>query len=134
MLTKKLNLKKCEYAHILSDGSITLYYQERHKTSGKQVCWDMTVPKEEVPFKLHVSKFMGYDTEFKYKTIYVSNRIVPLLNDLVRVEIWPQNTAKGSPVHVMSVIMELKNKASLSFDEISISGHNHGGGCVKVMK
>lgn len=116
--TKKLNLKKAVYAHLLSDGALEIHYREKHKTSGKDIEWHEVIAPENVPFKCRVSKFMSSypDSSYKYRSIYITDRILPLLNDVTSIEIWPENASKDATYSLRTIIFNLKNKACLSFN------------------
>lgn len=121
--TKKLNLKKASYAHIMADGSIQIFYSERHKTSGKIISWNEEVKKENLPFKLYLRNASDY----KFKSVYISERAIPFLNELISVELWPNNQPKEASHALVSVIFNLKNKASISYDQYTINGKRYGG-------
>lgn len=125
---KKLNLKNARCIHIQNDGSLFIMYSERHKTSGKDISWDEIVPPHEVPFKI----VMAQPREnFVYRSICIFDRIVPLMNDVVRVEIWPKNNGDDTAHKLKTIVFELKNKASVCFNEYTVNGNLLGSHDVK---
>ncbi len=118
---KKLNLKKCEYVHLLQNGNLKLFYKEKHKVSGQTISWCEEVEKDNVPFK----HFVSGSKEFAYKSLMFDKSLVPLLNDFDKIEIWPKNNSDQATYGLKSVIVNLKNGAYVSFNFYVIDGKNY---------
>lgn len=114
---KKLPLKNATHVHINFDGTLTINYKEKHKVSGKDIDWQLTILKEEVPFRLVLQK-----RDYVFRSVLIDTRVLPLLNELESVELWPDNTFKEQEYQLKTVVFNLKNKASISFNEYSING------------
>jgi hypothetical protein len=124
---KKLPLKNAKFAHIYPDGGLIIGYEERHKTSGKVVTWTREYKADELPFKFYLQKssfnYSPNDLKtFSFRTIYLSQYVLPLLNELKTIEFWPFNQGLGASYSVRTVVFNLKNKASIPFNEYRIEG------------
>ena len=115
---KKLNLKKCEYVHLLHNGNLKLFYKEKHKTSGQTISWCEEIEKDDAPFRY----FISGTKEFQFKSLMFDSSIVPMLNDVARIEVWPKNNSNDAPYDLKSVIVSLKNEAYISFNFYRIDG------------
>jgi len=112
----KIKTKNLKTIHVMQDGSISLGYTERHKISGKDVTWNEFIGAIEAPFKATVM----YGKNFQYNSIYISDRLAPLINDIQSIEIWPENASKDCFYSLSSVVIMLKNKACISVGEYTM--------------
>lgn len=114
--TKKISLKNAIYAHLKENGDLIISYESTHKDSGKKVDWQETILKNDLPFKLRVHKsYWKVTPDFNYKWIYFSDYLLPLLNDISSIEIYPKNNSEESTYLLRSIYIELKNKAKIPF-------------------
>lgn len=128
MKKNKLNLKKCKFVHILNSGNFVLHYEEVHAKSGKNVSWFEEIEKDDLPFSFSISKH-GRSIEImqNFKSIYISDRLLPLLNECRNLELWPDNSSSESSYRLSSLVFNLKNNASVSSDVYIIDGKKYGG-------
>lgn len=122
-LTKKpvkFKTKNLKYCHVNRDGSLYLGYEERHKESGRDVQWGETFSKEESPFKLYLDK-----ADYAFRSIFISDYLIPLINDIVKIEAYPVNSGADCPYTLRSIYLVLKNGAKIPFHKFTANGKEY---------
>jgi hypothetical protein len=111
---KTKNLKSC---HINKDGSLTLGYTERHKSSGKDIHWHEEISKENVPFKLWID-----NKDYAFRSVFLDDNLMPLINDIVKIDAYTKNHRTGCDYSLSSIYLKLKNGASIPFHKFTYQG------------
>jgi len=113
----KIKTKNLKYCHIQKDGNLFLGYVERHKLSGKEIHWNETIKAENVPFKLWID-----NQDYAYRSVYLDDNLMPLINDIVKVDAYTKNHGPDCPYSLSSIYLKLKNGASIPFHKFTYQG------------
>jgi hypothetical protein len=119
-MTTKIKTKNLKYCHVNKDGSLLLGYSEIHKISGKEIQWNETIIKAETSFSVYMD-----NKEYNYRSIFLSDYIVPLINDIMKIEAYPKNSGKDCPYLLTSIYIVLKNGAKIPFHKFTENGKEY---------
>ena len=63
--------------------------------------------------------------EYNYRSIFLSDYIVPLINDIMKIEAYPKNSGKDCPYLLTSIYIVLKNGAKIPFHKFTAEGKEY---------
>lgn len=118
MLSKnKIKTKNLKYCYIQKDGNLFLGYEDTHKLSGKKINWNENILPENVPFKISID-----NKDYQFRSLFLDENLMPLINDLKRVNAVTKNHGPDCPYSLSSIYLELKNGASIPFHKFTYQG------------